>query len=159
MGLEIYTEHVPRTAVTETTIRKLSLPFESRQKARQRARLDNGEEVGLQLPRGITLRGGDVVRSADGADDVLIEAASEPVSTVHAHEASALARVAYHLGNRHVWLEVGDGWVRYLSDPVLDDMVRQMGYEVIGESAPFEPETGAYHGLPHNSETRHGHAH
>ena len=159
MGLEIYVEHVPRTAVTETSGRRLSLPFERRQKARQRARLDNGEEVGLQLPRGITLRGGDVVRSAEGAGDVLIEAAAEPVSTVHAQEASALARVAYHLGNRHVWLEVGDSWVRYLADPVLDDMVRQMGYQVVGESAPFEPETGAYHGLPHEGETGHTHAH
>ena len=159
MGLEIYTEHVPRSAVTDTSTRTLSLPFESRQKARQRAHLDDGREVGLQLPRGITLRGGDVVRSAQGADDVLIEAAAEPVSTVHAHAAAALARVAYHLGNRHVWLEVGNGWVRYLSDPVLDDMVRKMGYEVVRESAPFEPETGAYHGLPHNGETGHGHAH
>ena len=158
MSLKIYSEHVPQSAVTRTPARKLSLPFEKRQKARQRARLANGEEVGLLLRRGITLRGGDVVCSAHDSDDVLIEAAPEAVSTVHAAEACALARVAYHLGNRHVWLEVGDGWLRYLSDPVLDDMVRKMGHDVVDEEAPFEPESGAYHGLLDNPEAKHHHA-
>ena len=56
----------------------------------------------------------------------------------------ALARAAYHLGNRHVPVQVGDGWLRYLADHVLDDMLRGLGLEPKSEQAPFEPESGAY---------------
>ena len=67
------------------------------------------------------------------------------------HDPWSLARAAYHLGNRHVALQVGSGWLRYLHDHVLDDMVRGLGFEVVVEEAPFEPEAGAYGG--------HGHSH
>ncbi len=53
-----------------------------------------------------------------------------------------LARAAYHLGNRHVALQIGDGWLRYSHDHVLDDMVRGLGWPVLVEQAPFEPEAG-----------------
>ena len=126
-------------------------PFEQRQKARQRVRLESGREVGLRLPRGSVLRDGDKLRAPDGTI-VDVVAAHEDVSTVVTAELSQLARLAYHLGNRHVALEVGDGWVRYLRDHVLDAMVAGLGGSVVHESAPFEPESGAYGG-------RHSHAH
>jgi urease accessory protein len=88
-----------------------------------------------------------------GGAAALVCAADERVSTVRAAGA-ALARAAYHLGNRHVAVEVGDAWLRYLHDHVLDQMVRQLGLEVNAESAPFEPEAGAYGADPH-----HAHAH
>lgn len=130
----------------------LTLCFEERQRSRLRTRLDNGAEAGLFLDRGHVLRDGDRLATAGG---VIIEvrAAPEPVSTVVCADAVQLARAAYHLGNRHVALQVGDGWVRYRHDHVLDAMVRGLGLEVIRELAPFEPEGGAYGGHAH----RHGH--
>jgi urease accessory protein len=113
--------------------------------------------VGLFLPRGLTLRNGDLLQSDDGLV-VRIEAAPEPVSTVRSHDALALARVCYHLGNRHVPLQVEAGWVRYLHDHVLDDMVRGLGLEVIFEQAPFEPEAGAYQGGSHGHSHAHSHS-
>ena len=74
----------------------------------------------------------------------------------------ALARAAYHLGNRHVALQIGAGWLRYGHDHVLDDMVRGLGLTVTVEQAPFEPEAGAYHaeGRRHATATAcHGHGH
>ena len=131
----------------------LTLPFEARQKSRLRARLDNGEEAALFLERGQILRHGDRLQGQDGLV-VEVHAAPEAVSTAQCVDGTLLARACYHLGNRHVALQVGPGWVRYRHDHVLDDMLRQLGLEVQYELAPFEPEAGAYtagHG--------HGHAH
>lgn len=141
----------------QQTEQVLVLPFELRQKSRLRAELRDGREVGLVLPRGHLLRGGDCLLAEDGSV-VLIEAAKEEVSTVHNDDARMLARVSYHLGNRHVPLQVGDGWVRYQHDHVLDDMVRGLGLAVSFESAPFEPEGGAYGGHSHTSD-EHSHSH
>ncbi|MFZ1324581.1 MAG: urease accessory protein UreE [Candidatus Contendobacter sp.] len=132
----------------------LTLPFEQRQKSRLRTRLDSGEDVGLFLPRGTVLRQGDRLRSTCGRV-VEVRAAPEAVSTARADDALLLARAAYHLGNRHVALQVGTGWLRYLHDHVLDRMVEDLGLTVSGERAPFEPEAGAYGGDHHG----HGHAH
>jgi urease accessory protein len=136
----------------------LTLPFDLRQKSRLRARLDSGEEVGLMLPRGRVLRGGDRLLASD-MRVVLVQAQAEDMSTVPSQDAHALARVAYHLGNRHIPVQIGDGWLRYLHDHVLDDMVRALGLPVALHRAPFEPEAGAYghgHSRPHAS---HSHAH
>lgn len=120
------------------------LDFSRREKTRYRATLESGEAVAILLPRGTRLRGGDVIVSRSGRR-VAVVAAPESVSTVHVADARALARVAYHLGNRHVRLQVGSGWVRYLADHVLDEMVRGLGADPVAETAPFEPEPGAYH--------------
>jgi len=124
---------------------QLMLPFEVRSRSRFRARLQNGEEVGVQLARGRILRGGDLLLGSDGRV-VEIAASPEKVSTARSADALLLARTAYHLGNRHVALQIGDGWLRYLHDHVLDEMVRGLGTSVTEELAPFEPEAGAYHG-------------
>ena len=124
---------------------QLQLPFELRTKSRLRTQLTTGEEVGLLLERGSILRGGDLLLADDGRV-VAVIAAPETVSTVTSSDPWALARAAYHLGNRHVALQVGHGWVRYQHDHVLDDMVRGLGLAVAVEEAPFEPESGAYGG-------------
>ncbi len=131
----------------------LTLPFEQRQKSRLRTRLDSGEDVGLFLPRGTVLRHGDRLRAADGRV-IEVRAAPESVSTARTDDPLRLARAAYHLGNRHVALQIGPGWLRYLHDHVLDGMARELGLTVIDEQAPFEPEAGAYGGGHH-----HGHDH
>jgi urease accessory protein len=119
---------------------KLTLNFELRQKSRLRARLDNGEEVALILPRGRVLRGGDRVTTADGRE---LEIVAAPERLLHI-ESEDLARLAYHLGNRHVPLQVGPGFLRIAEDHVLEEMVRRLGARVSHVEAPFEPESGAY---------------
>lgn len=121
-------------------ILKLTLPFELRQKSRLRARLDNGEEVSLILPRGRVLRGGERVTAPDGRE---LEIVAAPEKLLHI-ECERLARVAYHLGNRHVPLEIGSGFLRIAEDHVLEEMVRGLGARVVRIEAPFEPEHGAY---------------
>jgi urease accessory protein len=118
----------------------LTLPFEQRQKSRLRARAQNGEEVALILPRGRVLRGGDRVTATDGRE-VEIIAAQEKLAHIESDE---LARVAYHLGNRHVPLQVGPGFLRIAEDHVLEELARKLGARVSRVEAPFEPEAGAY---------------
>lgn len=144
-------------------VEQLVLPFELRQKSRLRARLKSGTEVGLFLERGIVLRGGDLLVAEDGTV-IEVVAAPETVSTVREADATRLSRAAYHLGNRHVPVEIGAGWLRYGHDHVLDDMVRGLGLAVIVEPAPFEPEAGAYghshgHSHPHDDAHSHGSLH
>ena len=123
--------------------RWLRVPYAERARSRLRALLDDGEEVGLFLARGGILRGGDLLLTDDGRV-VQVLAAEESVSTVRTDDAVLLARACYHLGNRHVALEIGAGWLRYQHDHVLDEMLRGFGLEVQVELAPFEPEGGAY---------------
>jgi len=134
---------------------RLVLPFELRSRSRFRAQLVGGEEVGVILARGRILRGGDLLLAADGRV-IEVGAAEETVSTVHSAEPRSLARAAYHLGNRHVALQIGAGWLRYSHDHVLDEMLRGLGLSVMVEQAPFEPEAGAYHA---DGDGGHGHSH
>lgn len=149
----------------------LSLPYELRRRSRLRSRLDGGEEVGLFLPRGTVLRDGDLLR-ADNGWVVRVKAAPETVSCARSSDPIALARASYHLGNRHVALQIAEDGVRYLHDHVLDDMVRALGLAVTVEHLPFEPEVGAYGGFgghghgphgddedTHAQDSEHGHSH
>ena len=123
---------------------RLELPFESRQKSRFKAQLVSGEEVGVILPRGEILRGGDLVTASDGR---VIEVVSQPEQLLHVECAKPvdLARIAYHLGNRHVPVEIGEGYLRLADDHVLEEMLKGLGAKVSALVAPFEPEAGAYH--------------
>jgi len=124
---------------------ELCLPFEMRQKTRLRTRLTSGEEVALLLPRGTILRGGDCLRAGDGRL-IAVRAQDESVLHVVCRDATALARAAYHLGNRHVPVQVGDGFLRIASDAVLHAMLAGLGATVTPLQASFEPEAGAYGG-------------
>jgi urease accessory protein len=121
-------------------MQRLMLAYEERQKSRLRAKLESGEEVALVLPRGNVLRGGDVVKTTDGR---AIEIVAAPEKLLHI-ESSSLAKMAYHLGNRHVAVQVGDGFLRIAEDHVLEEMLRRLGARVSHVEAPFEPEAGAY---------------
>jgi urease accessory protein len=122
----------------------LTLTFERRQRTRQRLRLDDGREAALILPRGTVLRGGDCLY-ADNGEVIAVKAATEEVSSACCTDPLQLARAAYHLGNRHVAVQVGAGWLRYLRDHVLDHMLEDMGLQVRPDVVAFEPESGAYH--------------
>ena len=147
---------IARSAYKVEVKGRLVLPFELRQKSRLRARLASGEEVGLMLPRGEILRGGDLVTASDGR---VIEIVAEKEKLLHIECASprALAQAAYHLGNRHVPVEVGAGFLRIAEDHVLEEMVKKLGAKVKRLEAPFEPEAGAYAGGHHrHDEMGHG---
>ncbi|MCB5189508.1 urease accessory protein UreE [Methylobacillus arboreus] len=124
---------------------QLVLPFDRRQKSRLRVELASGTEAALLLERGTVLRGGDLLQAEDGRV-VQVVAADEPVLLVTAETAQQLMRAAYHLGNRHVPLEVGNSWLRLEQDHVLQEMLVGLGVQVEGQMAPFEPEAGAYGG-------------
>lgn len=135
----------------------LTLPYAQRQKGRQRVVLDSGREAGMILPPGTVLRPGDLLRDDQGAV-ILVRAAHELVTTARTGDPLRLARACYHLGNRHLPVQVGPGWVRYLHDHVIDQMVVQLGLKISGERTVFEPEAGAYSGSP-SASRGHGHAH
>jgi len=122
---------------------KLELDFVHRTKSRLRARLASGAEAGLFLPRGTILRGGQKLIARDGRI-VEVVAAREDLLEVRCADALELARAAYHLGNRHVPVELGEGWLRIQADHVLETMLIGLGGEVSALRAAFEPEAGAY---------------
>jgi urease accessory protein len=128
---------------------QLNLPFELRQKSRLRTKLASGEEAGLFLEHGSILRGGDCLRANDGRI-VLVVAADEELMEAKCVTPFQLVRAAYHLGNRHVPVQIGDGWLRLQADDVLAQMLRGLNATVSKVSAPFEPEAGAYAGGHHH---------
>ncbi|MBK6658835.1 MAG: urease accessory protein UreE [Proteobacteria bacterium] len=132
----------------------LTLAFEQRQKSRQRVVLDSRREAALMLPPGTVLRDGDLLRGEDQSV-VRVQAAPEPVMTARTSDPLRLARACYHLGNRHVAIAVGPGWVRCLRDHVLADMLEQLGLSVVEEAVVFEPESGAYAGTAPGARSPH----
>lgn len=125
----------------------LELDFNYRTKSRLRARLASGAEVGLFLPRGTVLRGGQKLRANDGRI-IAVASAAEDLLEARCASAVDLARAAFHLGNRHVAVEVGHDaegdWLRLQADHVLEGMLVGLGARVRALRAPFEPEAGAY---------------
>lgn len=127
---------------------ELRLPYELRMKSRLRTRLVSGEEAIVSTERGALLRGGEFLASDDGRV-VRVSALPENVLHVVCANSFELARAAYHLGNRHVAVEIGDGFLRILADHVLSVMLERLGASVEERIAPFEPEAGAYGGHAH----------
>ncbi len=134
---------------------ELVLPFELREKSRQRATLASGEEVAMFTVRGTVLRNGDLLKGDDGRI-VKIIAAREATYRVDCLTPRDLLRCAFHLGNRHTQAQVdGDvsaGFLRIRKDTVLKEMLEGLGAIVTEETAPFEPETGAYGGGHHHDD-------
>jgi urease accessory protein len=147
---------------SDTTIDDVvALSFDLRQKSRIRVTLQSGTEAALFMERGTILRGGDYLK-ADTGEVIEVVAADQSVMQVTATNAHALTRAAYHLGNRHVPLEIGDGWLKLESDYVLKDMLIGLGVQVEELQAPFEPESGAYSGgghHHHHDDDDHDHSH
>ena len=130
-----------------TRAASVELDWDVRQKSRFDATDSAGRVLGVFLPRGTVVRGGDVLVAEDGSL-ILVHAALQPVLLVkHCSEhgsAFDLLRAAYHLGNRHVQLELKPDHLQLEPDHVLADMLRQMHLIVSEAQAAFEPESGAY---------------
>ncbi|RMJ03852.1 Urease accessory protein UreE [Marinobacter litoralis] len=149
----------------------LTLPYELRIRGRLKAVTDNGQDVGLFLDRGPVLRHGDLLQARTG-EVIRVCAAAEPVTTAYISNGLPLARLCYHLGNRHVSLAIGaddDGrhWVRFPPDHVLEELAELLGASLSHHEAPFDPESGAYahagrehaHSHAHSHDHDHGHSH
>jgi len=123
----------------------LTLPLTAEERTRSRHWFETaeGQPVFLHLPRGTVLQDGDWLRSEDGVT-VRVTAKPEPVLTVTANSPLALLQAAYHLGNRHVPLEITPTYLRLTPDSVLQHLLEHRGLSVIEEIQPFQPETGAY---------------
>ncbi len=127
----------------------LELTAEQRSKPRQRLELPDGKVVHLQLPRNSHLHAQDCLQTENQNLTVQILAKAEPVVTVKSGDRLALLKAAYHLGNRHVPLEVKLEYLRFAPDHVLEKMLENLDVEVCHETAPFFPEHGAYGGHHH----------
>ena len=126
----------------------LWLTAEERTRSRYRYDLADGQTIFLQLPRGSLLQDGDILESPEG-ERVRIKAKPEPVFTLRATEPLGLLLAAYHLGNRHVPLEVTEAYLRLAPDPVLKQLlVEQLPVTLVEEIAPFTPQPGVYHRHP-----------
>ena len=143
----------------------VELDWDVRQKSRFDATDSLGRALGVFLPRGTVVRGGDVLLAEDGSL-VMVKAAAQPVMVVrHCSEHGTpfdLMRAAYHLGNRHVQMELQSDHLKLEPDHVLADMLRKMHLIVQDQTAAFEPEAGAYaiggHGHEaHESQAGHDH--
>jgi urease accessory protein len=119
------------------------LDYDARHRRRTVLTCLSGHEVLLDLPVAVRLHDGDALRLDDGGY-IEVRAAAEPLLELRTASAAELTRLAWHLGNRHVAAELGDGWLRIRPDHVLADLAVRLGATVEPLSAPFEPEAGAY---------------
>ncbi len=142
----------------------LTLDWDLRQKSRFDAEDSQGRRIGVFLPRGSVVRGGDVLLTHDGSL-LKVQAAAQPVVRItHCPQHGSpfdLLRAAYHLGNRHVPIELQPDHLKIEPDHVLADMLRQMHLIVSAVNEPFEPEAGAYAsgGHPHGADAHANGAH
>ena len=141
----------------------IELDWDVRQKSRFDATDSQGRQIGVFLPRGTAVRGGDVLVAEDGSL-VRVIAAPQPVLRITHCTAHGtpfdLTRAAYHLGNRHVPIELKPDHLKIEPDHVLADMLRSMHLIVVAVDEAFEPEGGAYgsHGGGHSHDHGHDHA-
>lgn len=150
----------PHDAATAAPLR-LALTAEERTRVRGLRHSRCGRSLLLQLPRGEALRPGEWLAPEHGGPFVQVEAAAEPLLLVRAATPLALLQAAYHLGNRHVAMELHADRLLLLDDSVLADLLRRRGLQVECLEAPFCPEPGAYeeHGHAHSHGSGHHHDH
>jgi len=137
-----FTERLSEVDVDITVSLTLSLTAFERTRTRHRFETPDGQSLFLRLPRGTVLHDGDLLQSEDNVV-LRITAKPEPVLTVTSQTNLDLLRASYHLGNRHVPLEVTATYLRLSPDPVLQTMLEQLGLKVTEEVVPFQPEIGA----------------
>ena len=141
----IFIHRIPKAEVLSTLKPLLTLSLTAEERTRTRHRFDIPEEQILffRLPRGIILQDGDFLKAESG-ELIEILAKPEPVLTVLADNSLTLLRVAYHLGNRHVPVEITPDYLHLKPDSVLAEMLIHLGVEIKEEIKPFQPEAGAY---------------
>ncbi len=134
------------------------LGFDARHRRRMTMHGVRGTAFLLDLAEAMALRGGDALVLADGAL-VEVVAAPEPLAEIGASDAAAMARVAWHLGNRHLPVQFVGRRLRIRRDHVIEAMLEGLGCRVVAIEAPFDPESGAYAGEAGQGHTHGGHHH
>jgi urease accessory protein len=140
---------------------RISLGYDERHRRRLRFVAECGTEFLLDLPRTTVLRGGDGLQLEDGRV-ILVCAAPEPLLEICAADADQLARLAWHIGNRHLPAQITTGRILIREDSVIEDMLKGLGAMVSHVDEPFTPEPGAYdssHSLLFAPGHAHGHGH
>ena len=137
----------------------ITLDQETRKKARIKGVTDNGQDIGIFVERGHPLLIGQVLKTECG---LLIEVRgkAEEVSTAVATDWLSFSKVCYHLGNRHTSLQIGELWVRFKPDYVLEELAENYGSTIDKSPAIFEPENGSYGkggGHSHGGSDAHSH--
>jgi urease accessory protein len=127
----------------------LTLDFDTRHRRRIRLTADQGEDFLLDLPKAVAMGDGDGLQLDDGRW-LEVQAATEPIVEVRHKDSHQLARLAWHLGNRHLPTEIRDRVLRIRPDHVIEDMLRGFGADLLNVEAPFQPEGGAYGGNGHH---------
>ena len=129
----------------------LTLDFGERHRRRIRLTTDEGEDILLDLPKAVAMADGDGLQLADGRW-LRVQAAAEPVVEVRHRDPAQLVRLAWHLGNRHLPTEIGEGLLRIRPDHVIEAMLEGFGALLQRTRTPFQPEGGAYgsHGHSHD---------
>ena len=140
--MKIYTQRLDNIAV-EQPFDVVELSFDTRQKSRFRATLNNGTDIGADLPRTGILRSGSFIATPNG-EILRVDAKAERLMCVTAPTQFDLLKAAYHLGNRHVPLMLTPTALYFEPDHVLAEMVEGLGLAVNEVEHPFEPESGAY---------------
>lgn len=139
----VFTQRLPNNSGQAVDF-TLALTAEERTRSQQSIDLSEDQRWYLRLPRGTVLNEGDLLQSEPPEKVIKILAKPEPVLTVTANKSLDLIRAAYHLGNRHVSLEITSEYLRLSPDFVLHSLLIQMELEVTEEVVPFYPELGAY---------------
>ena len=134
----------------------LSLSYDLRKRGRFKATTEAGHEVGVFIERGQVLGDGELLQTECGKL-IRVIAQAETVVTASTDDWLKFSKVCYHLGNRHLPLQVGDRWLRFQPDHVLQELVELYGLTSVLEDAPFMPENGAYGA--HSAGQGHGHSH
>lgn len=137
---------------------RLLLTHEQRSRARLKTNTVSGEDVGVFLPHGQPLKVGEYLKT-DCGKLIRVDGAAEPIVSASCDDALLFSRACYHLGNRHVKIQITERCLRITPDSVLEDMLQKLGLEVHHEMAVFIPESGAYHGISHAHGHDHAHSH
>jgi len=138
-----------------------SVTLDAHERHRRRVVLtgENGTRFLLDLPQAMALRDGDGLVLDDGAI-VRVAGRPEPLVEIAAADGRELARLAWHIGNRHVDVQIVGDRLRIRRDHVIEDMLRGLGARLSPVEAPFDPEHGAYdHGGHDHGGHHHGHDH
>ncbi|NJN73398.1 MAG: urease accessory protein UreE [Limnothrix sp. RL_2_0] len=145
----VFTKKCPKDAFPKADL-FIELAADQRQKVKQRIELDDSKIVHFDLPRGTHIHINDFFQTADAALTAQVKPKAESTITVKSQDPLLLMKAAYHLGNRHVPLEVQAAYLRFAPDYVLEEMLKKIGLELTPETVPFFPEQGAYGGHSHN---------
>jgi urease accessory protein len=136
----------------------VTLLFDDRYRRRLRMLGDGGLDFLLDLAEPVVLRGGDGLRLEEGGF-VEVKAAEEDLIEICSRDAAAFARLAWHLGNRHLPAEISADRILIRDDHVIVDMLKGLGAQIRSVKAPFDPEGGAYGQQNHDHSHPHGHVH